>query len=165
MSARRSSIGTRLASVNKGELSLCRPFENIDTLSIGLIAVERVMNIIILISQLVIALGIYNVWLLRTNKETAWRGGNAKTMEEEFHTYGLSSQCMRVVGFVKVLMATLLIVGIWYPPCATIGATIMAALMLAAVLMHMKVKDPVVKSVPAASLLLLSLIVAYTNQG
>lgn len=123
------------------------------------------MDTIILISQLIISLGIYNVWLLRTNKETAWRGGDAKTMEQEFHAYGLSTQCMKIVGFIKVLMATLLIVGIWYPPFTTIGATIMAALMLAAVLMHMKVKDPVRKSIPAASLLLLSLIVAYTNQG
>lgn len=105
------------------------------------------------------------MWLLRTKQETAWRGGNAKTMEEEFHTYGLSTQCMKIVGVVKVTMATLLIVGIWYPPFATIGASIMAALMLAAVLMHMKVRDPVIKSLPAASLLLLSLIVAYTNQS
>lgn len=123
------------------------------------------MNSIILISQLIIALGIYNVWLLRTNRETPWRGGDAKTMEQEFHAYGLSTQCMKIVGFVKVLMATLLIVGIWYPPFTTIGATIMASLMLAAVFMHLKVKDPVRKSLPAASLLLLSLIVACTNQG
>ena len=126
---------------------------------------ETVMNIIILVSQLVIALGIYNVWLIRTNQATAWRGGDAKTMEEEFRAYGLSRQCMRIVGVVKVLMATLLIVGIWYPPFTTIGATIMAALMLAAVLMHIKVKDPLIKSLPAASLLLLSLIVACTPQG
>ena len=123
------------------------------------------MSVILIISQLIVAVGIYNVWLLRTKQETAWRGGNAKTMEEEFHTYGLSTQCMKIVGVVKVTMATLLIVGIWYPPFATIGASIMAALMLAAVLMHMKVRDPVIKSLPAASLLLLSLIVAYTNQS
>ncbi len=123
------------------------------------------MTALIILSQLIIALGIYNVWLFRLNKETAWRGGDAKTMEEEFHTYGLSTTCMKIVGVVKVLMATFLIVGIWYPPFTTIGATIMAALMLAAVMMHMKVKDPVRKSIPAASLLLLSLIVACTNQG
>jgi hypothetical protein len=123
------------------------------------------MSVILIISQLIVAVGIYNVWLLRTKKETAWRGGNAKSMEEEFHTYGLSTQCMKIVGVIKVTMATLLIIGIWYPPFATIGASIMAALMLAAVLMHMKVKDPVRKSLPAASLLLLSLIVAYTNQS
>ena len=121
------------------------------------------MATLIIASQLIIAIGIYNVWLLRPNKETAWRGGAAKSMEEEFHVYGLSTLFMKVVRVVKVSMATLLIVGIWYPPATTMGATIMAALMLAAVLMHMKVKDPIQKSVPAASLLLLSLVVAFAN--
>lgn len=123
------------------------------------------MNTFIIISQLIIAIGIYNVWFLRTNRATAWRGGDARTMEEEFHTYGLSTFFMKVIRVVKVTMATLLIVGIWYPPFTTIGASIMAALMLAAVLMHMKVRDPVKKSLPAASLLLLSLLVACTNQS
>jgi hypothetical protein len=36
----------------------------------------------------------------------------------------------------------------------------MAGLMFAAVLMHCKVRDPLYKSLPAASLLLLSLLVA-----
>jgi DoxX-like family len=123
------------------------------------------MSALIIATQLIIALGIYNVWLLRMDKETAWRGGTARNMEEEFHVYGLSKLFMNVIRVVKLAMATLLIVGIWYPPATTMGATMMAALMLAAVLMHMKVRDPVRKSLPAASLLILSLVVALSNQG
>lgn len=115
---------------------------------------------LILISQLLIALGIYNVWLLRPQKQTAWRGGDAKNMEEEFHVYGLSTTCMKIVRVCKLSCATALLLGIVYTPFAVAGAIGMALLMLAAVVMHAKVRDPIKKSLPAASLLLLSLIVA-----
>jgi hypothetical protein len=118
------------------------------------------MNKLIILSQLVIALGIYNVWLVRANRPTNYRGGGARTMEEEFHVYGLSTTCMKVVRVFKLLSATLLIAGLWMPVLTSVGAVSMAALMLAAVLMHAKVRDPIRKAVPAASLLLLSIIVA-----
>jgi hypothetical protein len=114
----------------------------------------------IVMSQLVIALGIYNVWLLRTNKATAYRGGGAKTMEEEFHIYGLSTGVMKIVKILKLSCATLVLLGIWNPLLGFIGATGMGGLMLAAVAMHMKVRDPVKKALPAAALLVLSLLVA-----
>jgi hypothetical protein len=117
------------------------------------------MNKIIILSQLVIALGIYNVWLVRASKPTNYRGGSARTMEEEFHVYGLSTTCMKVVRVFKLLSATLLIGGLWIPALTSIGAVSMAVLMLAAVLMHAKVRDPIRKAIPAASLLVLSLIV------
>lgn len=115
---------------------------------------------IIVVGQLIIALGIYNVWLLRPHKQTAWRGGDARTMEEEFHVYGLSTTCMKVVRVCKLACATALVLGIFYKPLAVAGAVGMAVLMLAAVLMHAKVRDPIKKSLPAASLLVLSLMVA-----
>jgi hypothetical protein len=118
------------------------------------------MSGIIVLSQLTIALGILNVWLLRVNRPTNYRGGNARNMEEEFHVYGLSSKCMRVVRVCKLTSAALLIAGLWFPFFTTIGAVAMASLMFAAVLMHAKVRDPLMKSLPAASLLLLSLMVA-----
>ena len=116
----------------------------------------------ILMSQLVIALGIYNVWLLRTNKATDYRGGNAKTLEEEFHVYGLSIGFMKSVKILKLSCATLVLLGIWNPLLGFIGATGMGGLMLAAVAMHMKVRDPVKKALPAAALLVLSLVVAVS---
>ncbi len=121
------------------------------------------MSPLAFICQLVIALGIYNVWLLRINKPTAWRGGEAKTMEEEFKVYGLSPSFMKIVGACKLFFATCLLLGIWYPKCASVAALVMASLMLAAVLMHARVRDPVRKALPAASLLLLSLVVLFTS--
>jgi hypothetical protein len=78
-------------------------------------------------------------------------------MQEEFQAYGLPLWFMRLIGVVKPLLAALLIAGIWYNPLIRPAATGMLLLMLGAVLMHIKVKDPVKKSLPAASLLMLSI--------
>ena len=118
------------------------------------------MNGILLISQLVIALGIVNVWIFRAHKPTSYRGGGAQNMEEEFHVYGLSTTCMKTVRAFKLFFAGLLVAGFWWPMLTIVGAIGMASLMCAAVFMHMKVRDPVLKSLPAASLLVLSLLVA-----
>jgi len=64
------------------------------------------------------------------------------------------------VGFLKLLFATLLIVGIWYQPVVQTAATGMAVLMLGAISMHVKVKDPLKRSLPAFTMLVLSGIVA-----
>ncbi len=119
-------------------------------------------NAFILVSQLVIAFGIYNVWLVRSNKATGYRGGEAKTLEEEFHVYGLSTEFMKIVKILKLSCATLLLLGIWYPILACLGAIGMGGLMLAAVAMHLKVRDPIKKALPAVSLLVLSLVVAIS---
>jgi hypothetical protein len=37
--------------------------------------------------QVIIALGIFNVWIVRYGKETSWRGGDAINMQEEFSAY------------------------------------------------------------------------------
>ena len=50
------------------------------------------------IAQLIIALGILNVWLLRFNKAMVYRGGGAKNMKQEFATYGLPVWFMWFVG-------------------------------------------------------------------
>jgi hypothetical protein len=121
------------------------------------------MNELVIISQLVIALGIMNVWLLRAQKPTNYRGGSARSMEEEFHVYGLSTNCMKVVRVLKLSFAGLLLLGFWWPTLTMIGAIGMAFLMAAAVLLHVKVRDPIRKSLPAASLLILSLFVAMTT--
>lgn len=117
----------------------------------------------ILLIQLIIAFGIYNVWLLRVNQPTNWRGGDAKNMEEEFHVYGLSTSMLNVVRVLKLLGATCLVAGLVDSQFALIGSVMMVGLMLAAVLMHFKVKDPVRKAIPAASLLLLSLVVLLVH--
>jgi len=121
------------------------------------------MQTAIIMIQIIVALGIFNVWLLRYGKETHWRGGTAKNMKEEFATYGLSVWFMVVIGFLKVSLATLLIIGVWIPMLTKPSATILAVLMLGAVSMHVKVKDSVKKALPALTMFLLSAIVALLS--
>ncbi len=100
------------------------------------------MNWLLIASQLVIALSLLSVWLLRTGKATPWRGGDAKNMREEFAVYGLPHGFMKVIGVLKVTLAVCLIVGLWVPVVTRPAAIGIAALMLGAVAMHVRVKDP-----------------------
>ena len=47
------------------------------------------MDTVVTVIQIVVALGIVNVWILRPGRSTGWRGGQAKNMKEEFAVYGL----------------------------------------------------------------------------
>lgn len=119
-----------------------------------------VMPTIGLIAQIVVALGIFNVWVVRYGKTTSYRGGSARNMREEFAAYGLSYGVMCVVGGLKIALAIALIVGIWVPSLVMPAAIGMAALMLGAIGMHLKVGDPPLKSLPAACMLGLSVVAA-----
>ena len=118
------------------------------------------METVSIIIQLVIALGIFNVWILRYGKSTNWRGGTAKTMREEFEVYGLPVWFMQCIGGLKILLAALLIAGIWISALTMPAAIGMAVLMSGAIIMHFKVKDPLQKSMPAFTMLVLSVAVA-----
>ena len=118
------------------------------------------MSAFVTISQVVIAVAIFTVWLLRYGKATDYRGGNARNLKEEFAVYGLPGWFMGVVGFFKLLFAVLLIAGIWFSPLTKPAAAGMAVLMLGAVSMHVKVKDPLKKALPALGMLVLCLFVA-----
>ncbi len=118
------------------------------------------METLKIVCQLVIALGIVNVWILRFGKETIWRGGVARNMTEEFTVYGLPVWFMRTIGALKLSLAALLIAGIWFPALTLPAAVGMAALMLGAIAMHFKVSDPPQRSLPALSMLAMSIVVA-----
>jgi hypothetical protein len=118
------------------------------------------MDTIVTIVQIIIGLGILNVWLLRYNRSTAYRGGNARNMKEEFQVYGLPVWFMTVIGAIKVVLAVMLLAGVVVHGLTTPAAYGMAVLMLGAVAMHVKVRDPVKKALPALTVLVLSLFVA-----
>jgi uncharacterized membrane protein YphA (DoxX/SURF4 family) len=118
------------------------------------------MDWIVKVTQMVVALGIYNVWLVRFRKSTNWRGGTARNLKEEFQVYGLPGWFMGLVGFLKLLFATLLIVGVWVPALTRPAAAGLAVLMLGAVAMHVKVRDPALRSLPAFTMLVLCVVLA-----
>ena len=126
-----------------------------------LIARHEPMELATTLMQVVIALALVNVWILRFGKPTAWRGGDATNMREEFAVYGLPGWFMVGVGFVKLLCAALLIAGIWIPTLVQPAALVIAALMLGAIAMHLRVRDPLLRSMPALCLLVMALIVVF----
>jgi hypothetical protein len=109
--------------------------------------------------QVVVALGLLNVWLVRAGASTAYRGGSAQSLREEFAAYGLPDWTFYVVGFLKVTSAVLLIAGIWIPALIVPPAAIVAVLMIGALAMHAKVRDPLTKSLPAFLMLVMSVAI------
>ena len=86
------------------------------------------MHYILFFLQLTVALGILNVWLLRSGMATPFRGGDAKTLREEFSAYGLPFWFMGVVGVLKVGLALMMVVAVGAirgrrQPAATRGGT------------------------------------------
>ncbi|EDY82395.1 hypothetical protein VDG1235_2017 [Verrucomicrobiia bacterium DG1235] len=122
------------------------------------------MNILIVACQIIVALGLLNVWLLRRNQSTEYRGGSADNMEQEFATYGLPKRFMWTICCLKIAAAVALLAGIFLPSLVAPAASLVVALMLGALAMHIKVKDPIKKSLPAASVLLLSIIILASGQ-
>ena len=112
--------------------------------------------------KIIVGISILNVWLLQKNKATKWRGGEAKTIFEEFEVYGFSKKFCYAVGFLKVSLALLLLVSIQFEELSLIGSLGLAILLLGSVLMHFKIKDPLYKSFPAFLFLVMNLLIAYT---
>ena len=121
------------------------------------------IELIIRVIQCVIALGLLNVWVLRSHKATAYRGGNARTLREEFAVYGLPGWFCSVVGALKIGVAFALILGLWYPIFVVPASALLVFLMLGAVVMHAKVADPITKAIPAALMLLMGLMVLFCS--
>ncbi len=122
------------------------------------------MTTLAIACQIIIAFGIYNVWLLRRNRPSAYRPEGAQNIEEEFARYGLPGWAWIAVGVAKVTLATALLIGIAVPMVAPWAAGLMALFMLSAVAAHVRVSDPPMKAVPALLMLLMFtiVVVAYT---
>lgn len=113
---------------------------------------ETISNVL----QVAIALGLLNVWIIRFNKETSFRGGVAKTLKEEFAQYNLPGWSCYVVGFLKVTSALFLIAGIWIPQIVLPFAVLISFLMLSAVTLHIMIHDSYYKAMPALGVLVMS---------
>jgi hypothetical protein len=105
-----------------------------------------------LAAQLIIAISIVIVWVFRFDNIVL-----------EFKQYGLSTLTRSMVGAAKLVLATLLVVGIWYPALVLIPALLMALLMISAQYFHFKVNNPFQKRIPALFLLSLCLFVAAVS--
>lgn len=116
------------------------------------------MENIKLIIQIVIAIGIFNVWLLNFKKRSKYRGGNSQNMTEEFTAYGFNNWFMKIIRFSKLSLACLLIAGIWFPNLVDVSAFLIGCFMIGTIGVHIKINDPLIKSLPAFTILALSSI-------
>lgn len=112
------------------------------------------------ILQLVVGLGLLNVWIVRSRSATAYRGGDATTLRAEFAAYGLPAAAFLVVGGLKIGSALVLIAGVWFALPVAVAAGIVAVLMAGAIAMHVKVRDPAIKALPASLMLVMSTAIA-----
>lgn len=106
--------------------------------------------------QLILGIGLLNVWLLRSARATGYRGGDSMTLRQEFAAYGLPTWSFYLVGALKLSCAVGLIAGIWVPALLKPAVLVLVVLMLGALGMHIKVNDPPIKSLPAALMLAMS---------
>ena len=116
-------------------------------------------NGIVYVFQAVIAFSVLRVWLINRKNPSNWRAGNALTLKEEFEVYDLPEWIFYTVGFLKITFSIGLLAGFWMPETIIPSAAGIAFLMLSAVFMHIKVKDPIMKSFPAFLFLLLSILI------
>ena len=123
------------------------------------------MSVIGKSAQTAAAVWILNVWFNRFNKDTGYRGGNATNMVEEFEEYGMSKKQMYAVGAVKVGLAGMLLAGHRYPRVVRPASVGLAGMMFGAIGMHMKVKDPIKRSLPAVTVAGLSVASAVLNSN
>ncbi len=119
------------------------------------------MKYVTIAFQLVVGLSILNVWLVQYNKNTPWRGGNARTIKEEFSVYGLPEWSLYLVGFLKIALAVTLMAAIFFPVVLKPSALGLSALLIGSVIMHIKIKDPIKKSIPALIFLSMCLYLAF----
>jgi uncharacterized membrane protein YphA (DoxX/SURF4 family) len=120
---------------------------------------------VFLVLQVIVGLGLLNVWLIRSRSATSYRGGDSRSLKEEFAAYGLPEWFLYLVGALKIGSAILLLVGIWYEPVVLPAAAVVVVLMLGALAMHVKVKDPAIKSLPAFLMLVMSAALCALSLG
>jgi hypothetical protein len=110
------------------------------------------MENIVILMQLIVAFSILIVWVFRFDN-----------IVNEFKQYGLSVLTRTMVGTTKIVLATLLVVGIWVPWLVVIPSLLMGLLMLCAQYFHFKIHNPWQKRVPSIALLLLCILIAAIN--
>lgn len=107
------------------------------------------MNDLMTLAQILVAGSVAFVWIFRTHN-----------VVKEFDQFGLSVLIRSFVGFSKTALATLLIVGIWFPTVILYSAVFMGFFMVGAQYFHFNAKNPLKQRLPSLILLLLCIFIA-----
>jgi len=122
------------------------------------------MKYIKIILSLIISLTILNVWLIRFDNDSIYRGGESINMIQEFQEYGLNKTSVYIVGFFKVSAALFLLFGIFFKKLIFPTTLMIALFMIGAIIMHFKISDELIKILPSTILLFLSLVLMYLDR-
>lgn len=109
---------------------------------------ENLINLL----QITVAISVVYVWTFRFHN-----------VLKEFEQFGLNDLTRNIVGATKIVLATLLVLGIWYPELVFIPSILMGLLMIGAQYFHFKISNPFVKHLPSLILLILSAFIAYSS--
>jgi uncharacterized membrane protein YkgB len=104
------------------------------------------------LAQLALALSVFFVWTFRYHN-----------VVKEFQQFGLTDITRNLVGATKLSLATLLVVGIWYPPVVLIASIMMGLFMVVAQYFHFSINNKFIKHVPSLILLLLCVFITVTS--
>ena len=107
---------------------------------------------LVAILQVFTAASLFFVWVVRYENIT-----------EEFEQYKLPSWLRDFVGILKVSFGIMLLIGIFDYKFKLIGSFGLSLLMIAALITHLRVKNPIFKAVPALTLLSFSLIIILSS--
>ena len=121
----------------------------------------KILNVCI---SLFVSILVTNVWLFRFNKETPYRGGEAKNMIEEFAAYGLDLNTMYLIGSLKIIASLGLIIGLLKTKISVYSSLLMAILMTGAIYFHFKISDPAIKYLPSALMLACSVFIYFSSK-
>ena len=110
------------------------------------------MKNLIIAAQLIVPISVAYVWVFRY-----------EVIIKEFKEFGLSDLIRTFVGASKISLATLLIMGIWYPPLILIPSILMGLFMLAAQYFHFKINNPFNKHLPSLIFLILCAFIALVS--
>lgn len=88
----------------------------------------------------------------------------AKGMKEEFERFGLS-QLRLLTGALEVLGALGLVVGQFYPPLVIVSAGGLSLLMALGTLTRLRVRDPLIETLPAVALMVMNTFIAWYAIG
>ena len=110
------------------------------------------MENLINLAQIIVAISVVYVWTFRFHN-----------VIKEFEQFGLNDLTRNIVGATKISLATLLVVGIWYPSLVLIPSILMGLLMIGAQYFHFKISNPFIKHLPSLILLILSAFIAFSS--
>ena len=102
--------------------------------------------------QAFVAAAVFFVWVVRY-----------ANIVQEFKQYRYPDWLRDLVGILKMSFSLMLLIGIERRPFAVVGGVGIALLMLAAVVTHLRVKNPVFKILPSLTLMIFSMLIAWIN--